>query len=188
MSGNSPPTSLRSTGRGEPSGFASTLTTNVNRRSITRGPNWPASWRPMVPRVVFVDLPVVRDENGNVVKMGIDDFIVKFGSQAFRNVVAKAIAPDPTPASLDDFRAGMAKSRDDVIGPARRVPGSIPARRGQDLLDHEGRQASGSAGRPDPDTPPVTQAVRRVCSNVCCRTRSRLRLPSAQQGNLPTVR
>jgi hypothetical protein len=51
-------------------------------------------------------------------KMGIDDFIVHCsdGGQAFRDLVAKAIAPEPTPASLDDFRAGMAKSRDEVIG------------------------------------------------------------------------
>jgi uncharacterized protein DUF3854 len=69
-------------------------------------------------RVVFVELPVVRDESGNVVKMGVDDFIVRCGDGglAFRDLVDKALAPSTAPTTLEKYRDGMVRSRVESVG------------------------------------------------------------------------
>jgi len=63
--------------------------------------------------VVFLELPIVRDANGCVIKMGIDDFIVRCGDggEGFRQLVARAIAPGAKPVPLDEYRAGLVETR-----------------------------------------------------------------------------
>jgi len=65
-------------------------------------------------RVVFVDFPLGPIGNdGKREKQGIDDFVVRSGDggAAFRELVRRAVLPEPEVVSLDEYRRMMASAR-----------------------------------------------------------------------------
>jgi len=64
--------------------------------------------------VCLVDLPIIRGADGLVRKMGVDDFIVEFGGDAFRGLIDRAIESQTRPIEyrpLDDYRKEMVERR-----------------------------------------------------------------------------
>ncbi|MFH1919713.1 MAG: DUF3854 domain-containing protein [Planctomycetota bacterium] len=67
--------------------------------------------------VVFVDLPPgPRGPDGRHGKMGVDDFIVAYGEDAFHALVEHALAESPQARSLEDYRGDLVKARVDSVG------------------------------------------------------------------------
>lgn len=54
--------------------------------------------------------------SGLPTKMGADDFIVRFGEDAFRRLVNQAMQPPPPPRPLGDYRDELARVRVESVG------------------------------------------------------------------------
>ena len=61
--------------------------------------------------VTIISLPVVRNEAGNTVKNGADDFAVRIGLKAFTQFIELQLVPTPPPTLIGDYRAEMQRLR-----------------------------------------------------------------------------
>lgn len=67
----------------------------------------------------IIDLPVgPADSNGIPGKMGVDDFIVEYGEEAFREVIDSRLDDSRRPRELQEYRDELKQSRLDSIGVA----------------------------------------------------------------------
>lgn len=97
-------------------------------------------------KVILLDLPLgPRCEDGRPEKMGADDFIVRYGEQAFRDLVESALQDTPPNRSLDDYRQDMAVDRVASVA----VPGvyqdTSPPGSGKSHADAEAMQVASSS-------------------------------------------
>lgn len=62
--------------------------------------------------VTIIDLPAgPRDADGRPTKMAVDDYLVAFGEQSLRSLIAQQIAPPAEPVDLANWRCDMMTAR-----------------------------------------------------------------------------
>ena len=67
--------------------------------------------------VRFVDLPLgPRGADGLPAKVGVDDYVVTDGEQAFRDFVARAMAPPAATVRLSEYRSHLRRARLESVG------------------------------------------------------------------------
>ena len=72
---------------------------------------------------------------GRATKMGADDFIFRFGEDAFRRFVNHAMQPPPKPRPLEDYRDELAKIRCESVGNAGVYLDTSPTGSGKTTAD-----------------------------------------------------
>jgi hypothetical protein len=66
---------------------------------------------------MIVNLPIgPRGADGLPQKQGADDFVVRFGQDAFRQLITRLITPPAPPRPLDDYRSELALARRRSVG------------------------------------------------------------------------